>query len=55
MEEDQIVVALVLHLALVLTARSFYNQNQPLIHGHGDLVPLPVIDRARVNYLQYFP
>lgn len=49
------IVALIFHQALFITAGSFYNQNQTLIHGHSGLVPFPVIDWARVNDLQYLP
>lgn len=55
LEEEQIVVTFIPHLAHVLTARSFYNQNQAVIHGHSDQVPFSIVDWAWVNNLQYRP
>lgn len=55
LDKHQVVVDLVFHQAPFLTAGSFYHHEQPLIHGDGGLVPLPVVHWAGVNDLQHLP
>lgn len=55
LEEDQVVGAFVLHLALSLTGGTFDGQNQALVHAHGGLVPFAIIDWTRVNDLEDLP